>query len=218
MSIIAEFRVRSPDLVLADALDTAPDVTLDLIKELGTDRQRPYLFFWAAGGDIETFETAMAEDPTVTDVRRYTDAEDSVLYRARITEETEVVSYPIWVEVGADQLEARYADGWWHNRMRFPDREALATVEEWCLDVGVDFDLERIYTDRPQGAVESCLTDAQAEALRVAMAEGYFGVPREATMDDLAATLDISEQAVSERLRRGHRKLVAEHLGPADGD
>lgn len=216
MSIIAEFRVRSPDLVLADALGAVPDLTLDLVKEVGTDRQQPYLFFWAAGDDIQTFEAAMAEDPTVTDVHRYTEAGDSLLYRARITEETEVVSYPVWVEVGADQLEAQYADGWWHNRMRFPDREALSTVEEWCRDVGVDFELERIYTDLPQESAEICLTDAQAETLRVALAEGYFEVPREASMGDLAEALDISAQAVSERLRRAHRGLVAEHLGSKD--
>ncbi|MEF8783978.1 MAG: helix-turn-helix domain-containing protein [Haloarculaceae archaeon] len=215
MSIIAEFRVRSPDLVLAEALGAVPDMTLDLVKELGTNQQQPYLFFWAGGDDIPAFETAMEEDATVADIHRYTEADDSVLYRARITEETEVVSYPVWVEVGADQLEAQYADGWWHNRMRFPDREALSTVEEWCRDVGVDFDLERVYTDRPQESAEICLTDVQAETLRVALAEGYFEVPREASMGDLARDLDVSTQAVSERLRRAHRALVAEHLVPA---
>jgi predicted DNA binding protein len=216
MSIIAEFRVRSPGLALADALDAVPEMTLDLVKEVGTDRQQPYMFFWAAGDDIPTFEAAMEEDPTVTDVHRYTEAEDSVLYRARVTAETEVVSYPVWVEVGADQLEAQYAEGWWHNRMRFPDREALSTVEGWCNDVGIDFHLERVYTDLPQEDAEICLTDVQAETLRVALAEGYFEVPREASMADLAEELDVSTQAVSERLRRAHRALVAEHLGSKD--
>lgn len=212
MGLIAEFSVRSTDLVLSDALAEVPEMELELIQEVGTDPDRPYLFTWASGDDFERFETAMAEDVTVSDVERYSEVEGAVLYRMRVTEETEVVSYPVWVELGADQLEARYVDGWWYNRMRFPDREALAALEEWCDDVGVTFDLDRVYTDDPGRDDATDLTEAQQEALEVAYEIGYFEVPRDASVDDIAAELDVSGQAVSERLRRGHRKLVAQHV------
>lgn len=215
MSLIAEFRVQSSKLVLEESLASVPEMTLNLIQEVGTDPDRPYLFLWASGDDFETFEAAMDGDATVTDVQRYTRVADRVLYRMRITEETEVVSYPVWVELGADQLEARYADGWWHNRMRFPDREALSAVEEWCDDVGVAFDLRRVYTDDPRGN-PSALTDAQWEVLEVAFEDGYFEIPREVSMGEIATKLDISTQAASERMRRGHRKLVASHLPSVD--
>lgn len=212
MSLIAEFRVRSSGLVLAESLDAVPEMELELIQEAGTDPERPYLFLWAAGDDFEAFEAAMAEDETVTDVSRYNEVGEEVLYRMRVTDATEIVSYPIWVELGAEQLEAHYHDGWWHVQMRFPDREALSAIEAWCDDVDVAFDLQRVYTDDGDRDTVSDLTDAQREVLAVAYEQGYFEVPRGASVDDIAAELDISGQAVSERLRRGHQKLVARHV------
>jgi len=211
MGLIAEFRIQSSQLVLDEALGEAPDVTVELTQQHGTDPQRPYLFLWASGNDFEAFESAIAVDPTVTDVEQYSRIDGETLYRMRITESTDVVGYPVWVELGADQLEAEYTDGWWHNRMRFPDREALSALEEWYDDVGVTFVLERIYADCPDSPDEE-LTAPQEETLRLAQEFGYFEVPRQASMADLADELDISSQAVSERLRRAHRTLISRHL------
>ncbi|MFC7131872.1 MULTISPECIES: helix-turn-helix domain-containing protein [Salinibaculum] len=215
MSVIAEFRVQSSGFVLSQALDAVPDVELEVVQEVGTDADRPYLFIWVSGEDFDRFESAMAADPTVEDVERYIELETQVLYRLRISEETDIVTYSVWVEVGADQLEARYVDGWWYNRYRFPDREALSEVREWCDEVGVEFDLTRVYTDDAEPGSLG-LTEPQREVLRVGYELGYFEVPREATVSDIADELDISGQAVSERLRRGHRTLVGQSLPNVD--
>jgi predicted DNA binding protein len=212
MSLVAEFRVQSPELALEEALASVPEMELELIQEVGTDPERPYLFIWAFGDDFETFEAGMADDETVSHVDRYTELEDAVLYRMGITDAAGVVSYPVWVEVGAELLEARYTDGWWNVKMRFPDRETLSTVESWCTDVEMTFDLQCISTDDPGRDDKSTLTDPQREVLAVAYEKGYFEVPREASVEDIAAELGISGQAVSERLRRGHQKLVASHV------
>jgi predicted DNA binding protein len=37
---------------------------------------------------------------------------------------------------------------------------------------------------------------------------GFFAIPRETTLADLAAELDISDQAVSDHLRRAQRNLL----------
>ncbi|MFC7027483.1 helix-turn-helix domain-containing protein [Halomicroarcula sp. GCM10025710] len=41
---------------------------------------------------------------------------------------------------------------------------------------------------------------------------GFFDEPRTATLEDVAAELGISRQAVANRLRRGHRALIREML------
>jgi predicted DNA binding protein len=38
---------------------------------------------------------------------------------------------------------------------------------------------------------------------------GYFEEPRAATLDEIAAELDITRQSLSQRLRRGHHALIA---------
>jgi predicted DNA binding protein len=52
------------------------------------------------------------------------------------------------------------------------------------------------------------LTTAQHEALVVAVKNGYFDVPATSTLDALSETLEITPQAVSERLNRGTKTLV----------
>ncbi|MHB9288475.1 helix-turn-helix domain-containing protein [Halobacteriales archaeon Cl-PHB] len=212
MSIIAEFRVRSPDFFLWDTQQACPDLHLHIVQEAGTDPERPHLWFWVEGVDSAAFETATAADPTVSDVTRLSTDGDRVLYKGRITEATEVVNYSTWVELGASQLESYWADGWWHNRYRVPDREALGAIGSWCREQDIEFELTAVYDETPADRSETVLSQPQRETLQVAIDLGYFAVPRSVSLAEVAEELGISSQAVSERLRRAHQRLVEHHL------
>jgi predicted DNA binding protein len=174
----------------------------------------PVVFCWARGEDLDGFERTLAEDGTVTDIRRLSDAGDRRLYRLRLTGAASVVTYDTWIDLGAARLEMRYTDERWHARMRFPDRDALGTFREFCLDHDLDFRLHRLYDSDPaRGPPRDRLTTHQREALRLAHEEGYFGIPRGTTLGDIAAELDISNQAASERLRRGCGRIVGDRFG-----
>jgi predicted DNA binding protein len=60
-------------------------------------------------------------------------------------------------------------------------------------------------SDRPD---DYGLTAPQRQALLLAAEYGYYDVPRNGTLTDIAGELDISEQAASQRLRRGTRALL----------
>jgi len=214
MSIVAEFEIRSPDLTLAPTFAAVDDVAFDLVTEAATDPDQPVLFFWASTADFEAFEAALRDDPTVTDVTRDAEDGDRRLYRVRLTDEVDVVLYPLWAELGADLLNVTFSEGWWHFRVRFPDRAAVGTIRDWFTERGVEFALQSVVQAAGVDG-EHGLSDAQTEALELAFREGYFAVPREATLSELADDLDVSAQAVSERLRRGTATLLADHF---DGD
>ncbi|WP_435062848.1 helix-turn-helix domain-containing protein [Halobaculum sp. EA56] len=57
------------------------------------------------------------------------------------------------------------------------------------------------------------LTPPQAEAVRAAVAAGYFSVPREATSEEVAAELGLSKSAFLERIRRAEATLYGELFG-----
>lgn len=62
---------------------------------------------------------------------------------------------------------------------------------------------------------ESLLTDRQREVLATAVRMGYYSVPRECTLADVAESLDVDKSSVSTTLRRGEAKLVKSSLlGP----
>lgn len=52
------------------------------------------------------------------------------------------------------------------------------------------------------------LTDKQRRTLTLALEEGYYDRPRDATLADLADHLDVSKSAVSQRIRMAEIKLV----------
>ena len=59
---------------------------------------------------------------------------------------------------------------------------------------------------------ESLLTDRQREYLTVAHRLGYFDVPRECTLAELAETLGVDKSSASETIRRGTGRVVKQFL------
>lgn len=63
--------------------------------------------------------------------------------------------------------------------------------------------------DRPEG-----FTKCQVEAVKTAIATGYYENPRTATLEDVAERLGITKSATSQRLNAAERKLVESAFGP----
>lgn len=73
----------------------------------------------------------------------------------------------------------------------------------------IDFDIERTGEyEAGSGRLFSLLTERQREVLDAAVREGYLAVPRECTLAELAATLDVDKSTASTILRRGQARLV----------
>ena len=213
MGTIAEFTLAPEKLSFAAALSAAPSVELDVEREYARSAM-PVVFCWARSGDLDTFEDGLAADETVTDIGRLSDSDGRRLYRVQLTGTAPVVTYDVWLELGAARLDMRYADGRWHTRMRFPDRSALSAFHDFCNENDLDFRLDRLYDSDPKrGPPRDRLTANQRETLRLAHERGYYEIPRKVTLDDLADELGVSNQAVSERLRRGCARLVGNLFG-----
>ena len=60
------------------------------------------------------------------------------------------------------------------------------------------------------------LTAKQEMMLEVAHEHGYWAVPRGASLEDLANEMDLSAQAVSERLRRATKVLMDQRFAERD--
>lgn len=81
------------------------------------------------------------------------------------------------------------------------------------LPDGIRLDLERTGEYEPDaGRLAAVLTDRQLELFDLAVAEGYYEVPRETTHRELAAALDLAPATVSEHLQRVESKLVSAYV------
>lgn len=213
MSLIAEYSVGGERLVLGETLAAYPNIRLELERSVAVEPNKPILFLWVEGGDLDAFETAMEADPTATGIQLLSDLGEARLYRVQVTPAADVVLYPQWVELGAERLETRFENGTWNSRTRFPDRETIAAYREFLSENGVSFHLHRLYDSDEVDTHEDGLTERQRETLKLAYAKGFFDIPRQTTTAELADEIGISNQAVSERLRRGYARLVEQVIG-----
>jgi predicted DNA binding protein len=109
-------------------------------------------------------------------------------------------------------LAASCEEGSWFVRVLYPTRTCLSRVANRCQAADFQFDIKRIYGLDGGREERFDLTDKQQTALEAALKSGYYGIPRETNAAQLATELDVSHQALSERLRRAHKSLVENAL------
>jgi len=103
--------------------------------------------------------------------------------------------------------------------VRFASHESLSDFTSFCEDDGLDLEVTRVYNPtKPDAGPWYGLTEPQREAIDLAVTKGYYDIPRECTTKDLADELGISDQAVTERLRRAIVSLVSHTLSLANKD
>lgn len=206
MTFIAEFRVEIP--VLYRASKAVPEMRFSG-EDIVLEDDRPHKFvFTAHGTRFDAFEQALAADPTVAEYAVLTKAGEKAYYVVTYAETVDTKgTYHVAVEEDVAYLNVELQDGEYTVRARFPDRDALRTLGEYYHENDVPFRVDRIYYEERE-ATRYDLTDAQREALVLAHERGYFDSPRETKLAAIADELGISRQAVADRLRRGHRRLI----------
>jgi predicted DNA binding protein len=224
MSVLAEFTVPAEEFVLADTLTSSSGMRIEIKRVAGGESTvTPY--FWASNGDFASFEDALHDDEMVREVltlerddETTAEGEEDRFYR--VTWEMTVPDLVSAVsEAKATVLEAVSEDGGdWEVKVLFPHEEALSAFHDYCVEHDFDVEPQRVYEPKnPQGRAEYGVTEAQQEGLEAAYHAGYFAVPREQTLTEVAETLGISRNALSARLRRGHRNLLANTLVHEEG-
>ena len=209
--LVVELWVDGP--LLQEALSRSPGTTVFGDEQyISPDEIR--ILFWAEGDNLEAFDDALAFDPTVIDPSCLAETDRGRLYRVTLTEEASAATtLSTWRDLDLVLLNAIGTQNGWTIRIRLPDRDALARFRHILQDRELSFHVIALYhVDEAENVPHALLTEPQYEALITAYESGYFDVPRTASQADLAASLQITPQAVSERLRRATAALVRSTL------
>jgi len=73
---------------------------------------------------------------------------------------------------------------------------------------GFDVRVVSVYEKRTWGG----LTYRQEKDLRIAFESGYYNIPSQITLEDLANKMGISKSTLNITLRRAERKIISDHL------
>lgn len=211
--VVATFRVSPPEL--RETLAGLPDLSARLAEMRAGSSSGVHAFFWLLGPvEPGAVEDALAADASVESARRLVSTDDGWLYRLEFAAELAGSdAYAGLVDLDGSILDASSADGRWTVRVFVPSRRELSRFFERSRDVGLDPSLTSL-TDHDGGAGGDGfgLTESQRRTLIAAAELGYFAVPKEVSLIELADHLGVSDQAVSERLRRGMNSLVLNTL------
>lgn len=207
MSVVAEFSIQADQFLLGNIIADFPGVTVEIERVIPTGRRlMPYI--WGFGEDLDEFVAAMKAHSNVKSITAVDQVDNKALYKIEWEDPAEQLITGI-AETNATILEARSADQWTF-KIRFDDHDGLAVFNNYCASHDIEYKLERVsaLTDSEHFDQNYALTGPQYEALSIAVERGYFEIPRRTTYSQLATELDVSEQAVSERIRRATNKVL----------
>jgi len=163
---------------------------------------------WIRGIDPETIAETLGEDAHTAGVRVLDRFDEGALVEVEWTAATGENGLP--GALAAHDVAVLRQTGTkrgWQFRLRFPDTNSTQAFQRACHEAGVSLSIDRVIETSETAGVTDRLTDAQREVFRLALERGYFDIPRRTTLVDIAEELGISDQAVSERLRRGQTKI-----------
>lgn len=179
-----------------------------------TDGIAPLL--WITGGDEAAIDAALTADECVSSYTLLATVSGKRLYQIDWTGAVEVFVQPV-IEQNGVLLSGSAAAGNWQFELLFPNRKALSRAYEAYRRYGFDLEVVRISQARTSCLSALALTGRQYKTLQAAYKHDFYEIPRGMTLSELAAELDISHQALSERLRRAHHELIGQYLQPSRG-
>jgi predicted DNA binding protein len=217
MATIIQAEIPPAEFALAETFQTCADVTIECEQLVEHPDNMVIPLVWVRNTTPTAFETALDQDPTVETYTQLAGTDTEWFYEMHWTAHTQLVCQFFTME-SAVILDAEGSAAGWDLRVLFPDRDDVRTTTDFCTSHNLTITIHSIRqlgdeTTR-QGSARFGLTADQHEALTHAYTQGYFAVPRDVDLEGLADGLDISHQALSERLRRGHQTLIGETLLP----
>jgi hypothetical protein len=219
---VVRLEVPAGGFILEETLETVPDAefAFENVVESGANAVLPLVWARTPERSAAELEAALADDSSVERASLLTGVDDRRLYRMDWDDRAELL-VRITAHSRATLLDlSGTADGWSLDLL-YPSRDEVSDSLAFFESHDVSFDVRSIRDvdgDREAGNAPDAdgagtlknygLSEKQAAALEVACERGYFEVPREMVMKDLADEVDVSHQALSERLRRGCKSLL----------
>jgi predicted DNA binding protein len=215
--LVATVRLEHEALALQDAYESVSGLTVEAERVAAHSTKWTMPCLWVAHDDPEGAGEAIRADPSVDTVVEQESYEGETYYQLEWADEVED-----WVDAYVDQeasiLQAKATDAGWQVKIRFADRDQFDAFADQLNERDHSFNLLDLFDSGSPPASYGGLMAAQHDALVAALEAGYYEVPRETTMQELAADLGISHQSLSELLRRGTAHLLQDSLSALEAE
>ena len=217
-TIIAELDVASPRVVLGPTLASDLDVTVYAERLPVSHEGATWFHVTVLARDFAAFEDTLSADPTVADSEVFAAYGDRRTYRLTIAPDVPVMTEHV-ASFGDELLDLRSTARGWRVRIRTTDRGSIRAFMGFCVENDIDCELARVFeASEPVGEMAVPVERDAFDVLETAFEAGYFEVPRETSLAELAERFDVSESTMSVRLRRALGHVVGSLVADASAD
>lgn len=219
MAVVIELSVPGTAFALGRIIPLGLSATIELDRIVPTGgRVCPYL--WVETADHAQFREAVEDNDVVEEFRLVTMDGDTGLYHLDWSPERTGFLNCLQ-ESDAAVLCATGTTDRWEFELRFDSHDHVRQFQEGCSEREIEISIDSVTSGTAGESPTELLSPRQKETIALALERGYFDVPRQTTMVQLADELGISDQAVSARIRRGVKKLTKQEFtdsGSFDAD
>lgn len=205
MSVVTDLSIPGSELAFGETLSDVPDVRVSLDRIVPV-KGESFPYVWAHTSDQDGFREALRNAASVETFQLVHREDRKGLYSIDWHGETGPFLACL-AQVGSVVLQGRGTAKRWEFTLRFDTHEDVNRFQELCSKREISFSIDRVVSGSAGTEPDMTLSQCQRETVELALKRGYFDVPRRTTMVNLAEELDISDQAVSARIRRAMKKL-----------
>lgn len=210
MATIMEFTSPAEEFPLGSVFENLPGVTVEL-ERLIPHETLIIPYFWVRGAETEDIEAEFEPHVGVKDIRLVDSINDEYLMRAEWEPEYFGILSAL-AKANVVVLSGVGTKDEWRFEVRGESQDAIAEFREYCQESEIPMAITAFHAMLPIQGDGYELTETQREALVLAYDRGYFDTPRESSLEEIAAEFGITQQSLSSRLRRGHRRLIGATL------
>jgi predicted DNA binding protein len=218
MSVIVRSYIEHGRLALVPTLRSLDEVKIRVVTQGTTSPGTTVFPFLIEYDDRAELEGILDGDPTVNEYELVDWTNGAGIYYIEHTPETELISTVV-TNVNGLLVHTETKGNGWLIRLLLPDRKALNSIWEYANENEITLDIIEIYSnDDTRTEMSYGLTDEQMIALKTAYDKGYFQEPRDISLSQVADEIGVSSTAMSGRLRRGVRNLIAATISEDDSE
>jgi len=208
MGKVVELTIPTAQFALSDTFDRVPNATAETVPVAAHGNQGSMPFLSVVSSDTKRLTDAIRTDETTEEVIPLSGSNERQLYQISWRAPVQVI-LGVFLQSTGSLLSARGTADRWQLQVLFPDHDSVSVICENWREHGIDPSIQRVVTVAGKfGFAELQLSQCQHDTLLTAYEMDYYDVPRGVTLEGVADELQVSHQALSERLRRGHRNLI----------
>ncbi|WP_435362836.1 helix-turn-helix domain-containing protein [Haloarchaeobius sp. DYHT-AS-18] len=206
---IVDITVPGDAFELGRLLEEVPGIRIEL-ERIVPLQDTIIPLFWVSNGDQAEIEEILRDSALTEEVTYLTEDGKRKLFEVRWSRDVNGLIKAL-LDTRAKMLEGENIGEGWDFRLQFPSHDELSEFRRICDEQEVPIILRRLYNPHFPRDGNSMSTEQQ-EAILLAYERGYFDVPRNVNIDELAEVVGISDNAYSQRLRRGLSNLIYEAM------